>query len=210
LAQGLELGQAQGVVAVGLALGVLELPRLAGGVGDPARQPELFAEVGHPTGQAASLADDDGRSVLGEQLAEVVAVGGHRLEAGGGRVAAVGAGDGLVFAQVEGENEAGGRGVRFRVARHLPARSHIRMASFPTVDESFARPHRAGWLVGDVRILTAEGPRWLVNGSNGENQDRATGRTQAEAWQRACQQAEAAGMLGRGPRSCHCPGRGRE
>ena len=36
LTQGEERGQAQGVVAVGLALGVLELPGLAGGVGDVA------------------------------------------------------------------------------------------------------------------------------------------------------------------------------
>jgi len=43
------------------------------------------------------------------------------------------------------------------------------MAIFPTADESFARLHRAGWSVGDVRILTAAGPAWLVSGSNGEN-----------------------------------------
>jgi len=65
----------------------------------------------------------------------------------------------------------------------------------PTVDDSFARLRSAGWSVGDVRILTAEGPRWLVTGSNGENALSARGRTQAEAWHGACQQAEAAGML---------------
>ena len=43
------------------------------------------------------------------------------------------------------------------------------MATFPTADESFARLHRAGWSVGDVRILTAEGSAWLVSGTNGEN-----------------------------------------
>jgi hypothetical protein len=72
------------------------------------------------------------------------------------------------------------------------------MTSFPTVEESFARLHRAGWSVGDVRIFTAVGPAWLVSGTNGENALNARGRTQAEAWHRACQQAEAAGMLGRG------------
>src|SRR5207244_4973089 len=36
LAQAIDLGQAQGVVAVGLALEVLELPRLTGRVGDQA------------------------------------------------------------------------------------------------------------------------------------------------------------------------------
>ena len=73
------------------------------------------------------------------------------------------------------------------------------MASFRTVDESFARLRRAGWSVGDVRLLTADGPAWVVSGHNGENAVSARGATQAEAWHRACQQAEAAGMLGRRP-----------
>ena len=72
-------------------------------------------------------------------------------------------------------------------------------ASYPTVDGSFARLHRAGWSVGDVRILTVEGPVWLVSGTNGENAVSARAATQAEAWHQACQQAEAAGMLGRRP-----------
>jgi hypothetical protein len=38
----------------------------------------------------------------------------------------------------------------------------------PPVDGSFARLHRAGWSVGDVRLLTAAGAVWLVSGSNGE------------------------------------------
>jgi hypothetical protein len=67
----------------------------------------------------------------------------------------------------------------------------------PPADESFARLHRAGWSVGDARILTAEGPRWLVTGHSGENAVSARGAAQAEAWRRACEQAEAAGMLGR-------------
>ena len=82
------------------------------------------------------------------------------------------------------------------------------MAIFPTADESFARLHRAGWSVGDVRILTAAGPAWLVIGSNGENLISARGRTQAEAWHLACLQAEAAGMLGRGEKPVELPGRG--
>jgi hypothetical protein len=49
------------------------------------------------------------------------------------------------------------------------ARSHSPVNSYPTVDESFARLHRAGWSVGDARILIAEGPAWLVRGSKGEN-----------------------------------------
>ncbi len=89
---------------------MLELPGRAGGVGHPAGQGHLGAQVSDPAGQGAGLEDDDGRPVLGEQLAEVRAVGGHRLEADGGGVARVGAGDGLVFAEVEGENGASGRG----------------------------------------------------------------------------------------------------
>jgi hypothetical protein len=84
------------------------------------------------------------------------------------------------------------------------------MRTYPSVDESFARLHAAGWSVGDVRLLTAAGPDWLVSGANGENQIQARGRTQAEAWHRACSQTEAVGMLQREPRSCLGPGRRRE
>jgi hypothetical protein len=51
--------------------------------------------------------------------------------------------------------------------------------------------------VGDVRILTAARPAWLVTGANGKNVIEPRGLTQAEAWDRACRQAEALGMLGR-------------
>jgi hypothetical protein len=66
-----------------------------------------------------------------------------------------------------------------------------------TVDESLARLHRGGWSVGDVRLLTAAGAVWFVSGANGENRIAACGRTQAEAWHRASEQARAVGMLGR-------------
>jgi hypothetical protein len=69
--------------------------------------------------------------------------------------------------------------------------------NYPAVDESFARLHRAGWSVGEVRMLTVEGPRWSVTGHNGENAIDAHAPSQAEAWHRACEQAEGAGMLGR-------------
>ena len=65
------------------------------------------------------------------------------------------------------------------------------MSTFPSVDESFDRLHRAGWSAGDA----ATGGGWLVCGSNGENLLEARGRTQAEAWWRACEQARAVGML---------------
>jgi hypothetical protein len=65
------------------------------------------------------------------------------------------------------------------------------MPAYPGVDESFARLRRSGWSVGE----TGSAGRWLVTGSNGENQIRARGDTQAEAWRRACQPAGVLGML---------------
>jgi hypothetical protein len=68
------------------------------------------------------------------------------------------------------------------------------MASpFPSPDDSFARLHLAGWSIGE--IATAGG--WQVTGSNRENLVRATGKSQAEAWYRAVERAEAVGMAGR-------------
>jgi hypothetical protein len=46
-------------------------------------------------------------------------------------------------------------------------------------------------------VLTPACPAWLVTGANGENLIEARGSTQAEAWERACRQAEALGMLRR-------------
>ena len=59
------------------------------------------------------------------------------------------------------------------------------MPAYPSPDESFARLHRAGWSLDE----TGSAGRWWVTGSNGENQIRATGASQAEAL----------GMLGRSP-----------
>jgi hypothetical protein len=61
----------------------------------------------------------------------------------------------------------------------------------PSSDESFDRLHRAGWSIGEV--ATSSG--WLVTGTNGENSIVSLGRSQAEAWWRACEQARAVGML---------------
>jgi hypothetical protein len=63
--------------------------------------------------------------------------------------------------------------------------------TYPPVDESLDRLHRAGWSVGDYGTAT----RWVVSGSNGENLIFATGSTRPEAWWRACEQAAAGGML---------------
>jgi hypothetical protein len=60
-----------------------------------------------------------------------------------------------------------------------------------TPDEALDRLHRAGWSVGDTRA----GRTWCVSGTNGENVIFATGRTQQEAWARACEQAAEVGML---------------
>jgi hypothetical protein len=67
------------------------------------------------------------------------------------------------------------------------------MATYPRAEESLARQHAAGWTVGEVRA----GRSWLVTGTNRENGLRAVGVTSAEAWHRACEQAEAVRMLRR-------------
>jgi hypothetical protein len=38
---------------------------------------------------------------------------------------------------------------------------------------------------------------WIVSGANGENVIRAEGATETEAWQRAFEQADSLGMMGR-------------
>ena len=63
--------------------------------------------------------------------------------------------------------------------------------SYPSVDESRDRLHRAGWNVGE----TGSALLWLVTGTNGENRVNASGTSQAEAWWRACVQAREFGLL---------------
>jgi hypothetical protein len=50
-------------------------------------------------------------------------------------------------------------------------------STFPTVDSSRSRLHRAGWSTGET--ATAWG--WLGSGSNGDNAITAIGKTQVEA-----------------------------
>jgi prepilin-type N-terminal cleavage/methylation domain-containing protein len=76
------------------------------------------------------------------------------------------------------------------------------MPTYPDPDEALVRLHAAGWSVGE----TGGAGSWLVSGANGENQIVAQGRTQAEAWHRACQQAEAVGMLRSPPCGGGTPG----
>jgi hypothetical protein len=47
----------------------------------------------------------------------------------------------------------------------------------PSVDDSFARLHRAGWSIAE----TGGAGGWLVIGTNGENVIHAEARSQAEA-----------------------------
>jgi hypothetical protein len=69
---------------------------------------QLDAEVAEPAGQGAGLAEDRG-PVAEEKLAELVRGGVHGFEGVGGADAVVQASDGLVIAEVQGENEGRGR-----------------------------------------------------------------------------------------------------
>jgi hypothetical protein len=75
---------------------------------------------------------------------------------------------------------------------------------YPSVDESRDRLHRAGWSVGETAVGPGHALVWVVSGTNGENRIEVRGGSQAEAWWRACQQAEAVGMLAR-PRPADRP-----
>jgi hypothetical protein len=66
------------------------------------------------------------------------------------------------------------------------------MTTLPSVDSCRRRLHLAGWSIGDAGLA---GPVWLVCGSRGEHLLHAEGRTQAEAWYRARQLAEAVELL---------------
>ena len=66
---------------------------------------------------------------------------------------------------------------------------------YPCVDEFCDRLRRAGWSIGDTAFGPEHALVWLVTGTNGENTVVSPGRSQAEAWWRACEQARAVGML---------------
>jgi hypothetical protein len=65
-----------------------------------------------------------------------------------------------------------------------------------SVLDALERLHRAGWSVGDAQLDGPGGRRWVVGGTNGEKAIRAEGRSEAEAWRAAVEQARAVGMLG--------------
>ena len=70
------------------------------------------------------------------------------------------------------------------------------------IADALGQLHAAGWSIGDTAFRDVErgGVVRVVNGSNGENPIRAEGKTTAEAWRRALDQAGAVGMLPGGPR----------
>jgi hypothetical protein len=61
------------------------------------------------------------------------------------------------------------------------------------VDVCYERLRRTGWTVSDTFVETADGPAWIVTGTDGANTLHAIGETQTEAWLQALEQAEAAG-----------------
>src|SRR5262249_29715409 len=100
--------------AVGLAFEVLELPGLAGRVGDQAADAEFGTPIVDPAGQQARLDKDHGRPVPGQQSLHFAAC---RLEAGeaeGARGLVVDTGEALVLAEVDGQNGVGGGGLGCR------------------------------------------------------------------------------------------------
>jgi hypothetical protein len=62
-------------------------------------------------------------------------------------------------------------------------------------DEWSCRLQQRDWNVAEVCFVGLPRPVWCVSGSNGESVIAALGHTSAEAWQGACSQAEALGML---------------
>jgi hypothetical protein len=65
-----------------------------------------------------------------------------------------------------------------------------------SVAHALDRLKRAGWSIGDAEVDGPGARCWMVSGVNGENLIRAEGRTEAEAWGRAVDQAREVGMLG--------------
>jgi len=68
------------------------------------------------------------------------------------------------------------------------------MPNPPLSDLCYIRLRRAGWSIGSVTTAHAT---WIVSGANGENVIHAEGKTETQAWQRAFDQAESLGMMGR-------------
>src|SRR5262249_26073580 len=106
--------QALGVVAVGLAFEVLELPGLAGRVGDQAADTEFGAQVVDPAGQQAGLDDDHGGPLPVQQALPFAACGLEGCEANLATDPVADTGAALVLTEVDGKNGVGGGGLGCR------------------------------------------------------------------------------------------------
>jgi hypothetical protein len=86
-------------------------------VGNHTADAEFAAQIMDPSGQEAGLDDDRGRLHIIEQLAQFGPrrVEGREADLAGGLI--MGTSDGLVFAEVDGQNGGRGRGVHNRVHR---------------------------------------------------------------------------------------------
>jgi hypothetical protein len=71
--------------------------------------------------------------------------------------------------------------------------------SYPSVDESRDRLHRAGWSVGETAVGPDHALLWVVSGTNGENRIEGRGRTRPR---------RGIGPRSRPPRWACWPGRG--
>jgi len=62
-------------------------------------------------------------------------------------------------------------------------------------DELFCRLHGAGWSIGDTAFAGPGGMTWLVYGMQGGYELRSEAKSRSEAWEAACRQAEALGLI---------------
>jgi hypothetical protein len=69
------------------------------------------------------------------------------------------------------------------------------MSSIKIADEHFILLHRAGWSIGDTAFTDGEGTYWLVYGTQGGYEIHIKDRDRGEAWNRACREAEALGLI---------------
>jgi hypothetical protein len=104
LFEGRELGQLESVVAVGLALHVLPLPSFAAGIGDLTLHAALAAQIVHPTSDRAGLDDYQIGTFSLQQSIQLQNVCHDRGKPGLARCGDIIAGDGLILAEVDGED----------------------------------------------------------------------------------------------------------
>ena len=98
-----------------LAFEMLELPGLAGRVGDQTRDAEFTAQIVDPPSQEARLDDDNARLFGLDQPTQLVSARVKGREAILAGCPIVNTGDRLVFVEIDGKNDVCGRGSRDRV-----------------------------------------------------------------------------------------------